>query len=66
MCFGALVHARIDKIIFGASDPKSGVCGSTINLSLETFFNHQIMVRGGVLEQDCKIILKSFFQLRRK
>ena len=66
MCFGAMIHARIDRVVFGASDFKSGVCGSTIDLSLESIFNHQISVSGGVLEIECKNILQSFFKLRRK
>ena len=66
MCFGAMIHARIERVVFGASDSKSGVCGSTIDLLSESFFNHQISVSGGVLEHDCKNILQSFFQLRRK
>ena len=66
MCFGAMIHARIERVVFGASDPKSGVCGSTIDLSSESIFNHQISVSGGVLEHECKDILQSFFKLRRK
>ena len=66
MCFGAMIHARIDRVVFGASDFKSGVCGSTIDLSSESIFNHQISVSGGVLEIECKNILQSFFKLRRK
>ena len=66
MCLGAMIHARIERVVFGASDPKSGVCGSTIDLSSESIFNHQISVSGGVLEDECKNILQSFFKLRRK
>jgi len=66
MCFGAMIHARIDRVVFGASDFKSGVCGSTIDLSSESIFNHQISVSGKVLELECKKILQSFFKLRRK
>jgi tRNA(adenine34) deaminase len=66
MCLGAMIHARIERVVFGASDPKSGVFGSTIDLSLESIFNHQISVSRGVLEYDCKNILQSFFKLRRK
>ena len=66
MCFGAMIHARIDRVVFGASDFKSGVCGSTIDLSSESIFTHQISVSGGVLEHECKNILQSFFKLRRK
>ena len=66
MCFGAMIHARIERLVFGVQDPKSGVCGSSIDLSSESIFNHQISVSGGVLEKDCKKILQSFFKLRRK
>ena len=66
MCLGAMVHARIERVVFGASDPKSGVFGSTIDLSSESIFNHQISVSGGVLEHECKNILQSFFKLLRK
>ena len=66
MCLGAIIHARIERLVFGASDPKSGVCGSTIDLSSESIFNHQISVSGGVLEYDCTNILQSFFRLKRK
>ncbi len=66
MCLGAMIHARIERVVFGASDPKSGVCSSTINHSTESIFNHQISVSGGVLEHECKNILQSFFKLRRK
>ena len=66
MCLGAMIHARIERVVFGASDPKSGVCGSTIDLPMESIFNHQISVSGGVLEHDCKNILHSFFKSRRK
>ena len=66
MCLGAMIHARIERVVFGASDPKSGVCGSTIDLSSESIFNHQISVSGGVLEYECKNILQSFFKLRRR
>ena len=66
MCLGAMIHARIERVVFRASDPKSGVCGSTIDLTSESIFNHQISVSGGVLEHECKNILKLFFKLRRK
>lgn len=66
MCFGAMIHARIDRVVFGALDFKSGVCGSIIDLSSESIFNHQISASGGVLEHECKNLLQSFFKLRRK
>ena len=61
-----MIHARIERVVFGASDSKSGVCGSTIDLLSEPIFNHQILVSGRVLENECKNILQSFFKLRRK
>ena len=66
MCFGAMIHARIERLVFGASDFKSGVCGSNIDLSSESIFNHQISVNSRVLEHECKNILQSFFKIRRK
>ena len=66
MCLGAMMHARIKRIVFGASDPKTGVCGSCANLTAEAFFNHRIEVLGGILEKESKEILQSFFKLRRK
>ena len=65
MCFGAMVHARIERIVFGASDFKTGVCGSCINLNKENFFNHKISITGGVLENESSELLKLFFKSRR-
>jgi len=62
MCFGAMVHARINRIVFGASDPKTGVCGSAIDLSNKKIFNHSIDIYGGVLEDKCKKLLHAFFK----
>ena len=66
MCLGAILHARIERIVFGASDPKTGVCGSKADLTSETFFNHKVQVVGGILEEENKEILQSFFKSRRK
>ena len=66
MCLGAMMHARIERIVFGASDPKTGVCGSKADLISETFFNHRIKVQGGVLEKETKNLLQSFFKSKRK
>ena len=66
MCLGAMIHARIERVVFGASDPKSGACGSYLDVSRDLFFNHQILISGGILESESKDILKSFFKLRRK
>jgi len=65
MCFGAIVHARISRLVFGAYDPKTGVCGSSIKLHEQNCFNHTLEIKGGVLESDCSLILKDFFKKRR-
>ena len=65
MCFGAMVHARIDRIVYGASDPKTGVCGSRMNLNEENFFNHKISITSGILEKESSELLKLFFKSRR-
>ena len=66
MCYVAMIHARIERVVFGASDPKGGACGLSNNLSSELFFNHQISISGGILENKSKSILRSFFESRRK
>ena len=65
MCYGAIVHARITRLVFGAYDPKTGVCGSSIKLHEQECFNHSPEITGGVLEKDCSLILKDFFKERR-
>ena len=65
MCFGAMIHARIKRIVFGAHDPKTGVCGSCEDLSNANCFKHKINIIGGVLENKCSKLLQSFFKSRR-
>ena len=65
MCFGAMIHARIKRIVFGASDPKTGVCGSCMNLNEENFFNHKISITSGILENESRELLRLFFKSRR-
>ena len=65
MCYGAIIHARISRLVFGAYDPKTGVCGSSIQLHEQACFNHAPEIIGGVLEEDCSLILKDFFKERR-
>lgn len=65
MCAGAIQHARLSKLIYGASDPKTGVCGSVINLMAEAKLNHHTDVTGGVLADECGAILSAFFKQRR-
>ena len=65
MCLGAMMHARIERLVYGAHDPKSGACGSSENLIDANCFNHKIDLVSGVLENDCKQLLKKFFISRR-
>jgi tRNA(adenine34) deaminase len=66
MCFGAMIHARISKVVFGAYDIKTGACGSCMDLTHQPCFNHNIEVVGGVLEAESKAMLQQFFKERRK
>ena len=66
MCTGAIQHARIAKLVYGASDPKTGACGSIVNLMAEDKLNHHTEVLGGVLAKDCGALLSTFFKERRK
>jgi len=65
MCAGAIFHARLSRLVFGAYDPKSGVAGSVINLFENNKLNHHSLASGGVLQQDCAILLQDFFRERR-
>lgn len=66
MCSGAMQHARIARLVYGASDPKTGACGSVINLMAEPKLNHHTEVVGGVLALECGAILSDFFKQRRQ
>lgn len=66
MCAGAMMHARIARVMFGASDPKTGACGSVVDLFAEQRLNHHAEVTGGILADTCAQQLKDFFALRRK
>lgn len=66
MCSGAIIQSRIKNLYYGATDPKTGACGSVLNL-FENPFNHKVNVIGGVLEDECSRIIKDFFkELRQK
>jgi tRNA(adenine34) deaminase len=65
MCTGAIQHARIARLIYGASDPKTGACGSVVNLMAEEKLNHHTEVFSGVLAQECGELLSDFFKQRR-
>ncbi len=65
MCVGAMFHARIGRVVFGASDPKTGAAGSVFNLFTETRLNHHARIHGGVLAEECGLMLSNFFAMRR-
>ena len=65
MCSGAMLHARVDRVVFGAADPRTGAAGSVLNLFGHPQLNHQTQVVGGVLADDCGRLLKDFFKPRR-
>ncbi|MSP86727.1 MAG: tRNA adenosine(34) deaminase TadA [Methylotenera sp.] len=66
MCTGAMQHARIARLVFGASDPKTGACGSVVDLMTETKLNHHTKITGGVMATECGTTLSAFFTTRRK
>ena len=66
MCVGAMIQARISRLVFGAYDAKAGAAGSVINLCDNRQLNHQIEVNGGLLDEQCAGLLKRFFEVRRK
>ncbi|MBE3563854.1 MAG: nucleoside deaminase [Hydrogenibacillus schlegelii] len=66
MCAGAVVQSRIDRLVFGAADPKAGSAGTLVNLVRDPRFNHRAEVRGGVLEAEAAVLLRAFFARLRK
>jgi tRNA(adenine34) deaminase len=65
MCSGAMMHARLARVVYGATDPKTGACGSVLDLFAQERLNHHTEVTGGVLAQECGALLKEFFAMRR-
>jgi tRNA(adenine34) deaminase len=65
MCSGAILHARIGRVVYGAADPKTGACGSVVNLFAEAKLNHHAVVEAGVLAEESSRMLKTFFAGRR-
>lgn len=66
MCAGAIIHARIARLVYGAADPKTGACGSVVNLFADARLNHHATVTAGVLAADCGAGLQDFFRRKRQ
>lgn len=66
MCMGACLNARIERVVFGAREPKAGACGSVVDLSAPPGYNHRLTVRGGVLAEASAALLTAFFRARRE
>lgn len=66
MCVGALIHARVDRLVYAAMEPRAGMVGSQMNLSMQPFYNHNIQVHKGLCHEHSSQMLKSFFRERRK
>jgi tRNA(adenine34) deaminase len=65
MCAGAMLHARVDRIVYGAADPKTGAAGSVLDVFSSKQLNHQTIIEGGVMGQECGQLLRDFFKERR-
>ena len=65
MCAGAMLHARVERVVFGAADPKTGAAGSVLNVFSEKQINHQTQVEGGIMDDECGQVLRDFFKGRR-
>ena len=65
MCAGAMVHARVKRLVFGAVDPRAGAAGTIFNITDHAALNHRLEVNGGVLADECSAVLRGFFQSRR-
>ena len=65
MCSGAILHARIDRVVYGAQDPKTGAAGSVLDIFSSKQINHQTSVEGGIMSEECGQLLRDFFKGRR-
>ena len=65
MCAGAILHARVDRIVYGAADPKTGAAGSVLDVFSSKQINHQTVIEGGMMAQECSQLLRDFFKERR-
>ncbi len=66
MCMGAILHARLKMVVYGTTDPRGGAAGSVMDLTRVPSLNHYVIVKGGILQEDCRDILQSFFKERRR
>src|ERR1700741_3068862 len=66
MCAGAMIHARLDRLVYAASDPKAGAAGSVLEFLNHPKLNHKMAVASGILDEKCSLILKDFFRARRE
>lgn len=66
MCAGAIVQSRIKRLVYGAQDPKAGACGTIMNIVQNPFLNHRVEVTAGILEDECRGIMKDYFKYKRK
>jgi tRNA(adenine34) deaminase len=65
MCAGAMLHARVDRIVYGAADPKTGAAGSVLDVFSSKQINHQTVIEGGMMSEECGQLLRDFFKERR-
>ena len=66
MCAGAIIHARVARVVYGASDPKTGAAGGAVDIFAAPFVNHRVAVEGGILAEECGRMLTEFFKERRR
>lgn len=66
MCAGALVLARLERLVFGALDPKTGACGSVMNIARHEALNHRLKIQGGFMEEECSRLMSEFFKRKRE
>jgi tRNA(adenine34) deaminase len=65
MCLGTMMHARVERLVYGAAEPRAGALQSQLRLAEQDFFNHKIAVEGGVMAEECARLVREFFQGRR-
>ena len=65
MCMGAIMHARVKKLVFGTFDPRAGAAGSLFDFTIENKFNHNVEVKSGILEPECRELIQDFFKQKR-